>query len=155
MMEKQGSALDWSKDHNADFELDKTALLCISRKRIPDPNSRNKTLPVPHLPITIRNHIIEPSRLHKFLSIIVVDKLTFKEHATYALAKGTRYMMACQRMTRAVKGVHSRLLKKLYKGVVIPKMLYAADVWCSGLISKGRGKKNAGRGARGSASKME
>lgn len=154
-MEKQGGALDWSKDHNADFELDKTALLCVSRKRIPNPNSRNKTLPVPRLPITICNHIIEPSRLHKFLGIIIVDKLTFKEHATYALAKGTRYMMACQRMTRAVKGVHSRLLKKLYEGVVIPKMLYAADVWCSGLISKGRGKKNAGRGARGSASKME
>ncbi|KAG2746895.1 hypothetical protein P692DRAFT_20697251, partial [Suillus brevipes Sb2] len=34
-------------------------------------------------------------------------------------------------------------------------MLYAADVWCSGLIAKGRGKKSAGRGARGFASKME
>ncbi|KAG2751296.1 hypothetical protein P692DRAFT_20643713, partial [Suillus brevipes Sb2] len=33
-------------------------------------------------------------------------------------------------------------------------MLYAADIWCSGLVSKGRGKKNAGRGARGFASKM-
>ncbi|KAG2343930.1 hypothetical protein BDR05DRAFT_1018774 [Suillus weaverae] len=48
-----------------------------------------------------------------------------------------RYTMACQRMTRAAKGVHGRLLKKLYEGVVVPKMLYAADVWCSGLIVKG------------------
>ncbi|KAJ8584194.1 hypothetical protein M405DRAFT_747481, partial [Rhizopogon salebrosus TDB-379] len=27
MMEKPGGALDWSRNHNADFELDKTALL--------------------------------------------------------------------------------------------------------------------------------
>lgn len=34
-------------------------------------------------------------------------------------------------------------------------MLYAADVWCLGLIAKGRGKKNAGRGAQGFTLKME
>lgn len=32
MMEKQGGALEWSKEQNAEFELDKTALICLSRK---------------------------------------------------------------------------------------------------------------------------
>lgn len=62
--------------------------------------------------------------------------------------------MACSRMTKPTKGIHGRLLKKLYEGVVIPKMLYAADVWCAGLLKKGKGKKNGGRGARGFAAKM-
>lgn len=44
-------------------------------------------------------------------------------------------------------------MRKLYKGAVIPKMLYAADIWCTDLISKGRGK-HGGTGARGFASQM-
>ncbi|KAG2065425.1 hypothetical protein BDR04DRAFT_1130401 [Suillus decipiens] len=127
-MEKQGGTLDWSREHNTDFKLDKTALLCISRKRVINPNRRNKTLLASCQSITICNYIIEPSRSHKFLGIIIDDELNFKEHATYALAKGTCYTMTCQRMTQAAKGVHSRLLKKLYEGVVIPKILYTADM---------------------------
>jgi hypothetical protein len=45
-------------------------------------------------------------------------------------------------------------MRHLYKGVIVPKMLYAADVWCADLISKGRGKKSRGRGMRGFASQM-
>jgi hypothetical protein len=62
--------------------------------------------------------------------------------------------MACNRMSRPTKGIHGRLLKKLYEGVVVPKMLYAADIWCAGIISKRKGKKGGGRGARGFAPKM-
>ncbi|KAG2737855.1 hypothetical protein P692DRAFT_201666277, partial [Suillus brevipes Sb2] len=90
---------------------------------------------------------------HKFLGVIIDDELRFKEHAAYALAKGTKYIMTCQRMIRTTKGMKGRWMRKLYKGVVIPKMLYAADIWCTDLISKGRGK-SGGRGARGFASQM-
>ncbi|KIK45269.1 hypothetical protein CY34DRAFT_78256 [Suillus luteus UH-Slu-Lm8-n1] len=153
-MEKPGGALEWSRNHNAEFELDKTALICVSRRCSPDPSNRTKTIPIARPAITIRQHTIQPSKSHKFLGVIVDEELRFKEHASYALAKGTKYMMACSRMTRPTKGIHGRLLKKLYEGVVVPKMLYAADVWCAGLLEKGRGKKNGGRGARGFAAKM-
>lgn len=56
-------------------------------------------------------------------------------------------------MIRTTKGIKGRWMRKLYGGVVIPKMLYTADVWCTDLISKGRGKLG-GRGARGFASQM-
>jgi hypothetical protein len=45
-------------------------------------------------------------------------------------------------------------MRHLYKGVIVQKMLYAADVWCADLISKGRGKKSRGRGMRGFTSQM-
>jgi hypothetical protein len=150
-MEKPGGALDWSREHDAEFELDSTALVCLSRKRVADENNPGKSKPAHRPPITIGNHVIQPSRSHKFLGIIIDDELRFKEHAAYALAKGTKYKMTCQRMIRMTKGMKGRWMRKLYKGVVIPKMLYAADIWCTDLISKGKGK-HGSRGARGFAS---
>ncbi|KAG1824556.1 uncharacterized protein BJ212DRAFT_1260835, partial [Suillus subaureus] len=153
MMEKPGGTLEWSHEHNAEFELDKTALICLSRKHTADKDNPGKSKPMHRPSITIGNHTINPSHSHKFLGIIIDKELRFKEHATYALAKGTKYMMTCQRMIRTTKGMKGRWMRKLYRGVIIPKMLYAADVWCTDLISKGRGK-SGGRGARGFASQM-
>jgi len=32
MMERRGGAIEWSEEHNAEFELEKTALICLSKK---------------------------------------------------------------------------------------------------------------------------
>jgi hypothetical protein len=92
--------------------------------------------------------------LHKFLGVIIDQNLNFKEHAAYAMAKGTTYMMTCLRIIRPTRGIHGKLVKRLFESVVLPQMLYAADIWCAGLIAKGRGRKGGGRGARGFASQM-
>ncbi|KAG2144123.1 uncharacterized protein EDB93DRAFT_1251723 [Suillus bovinus] len=69
------------------------------------------------------------------------------------MAKGTKYVMACNHMIKPTKGIHGRLMNRLYKCVVLPKMLYTTDIWCANLVSKGRGKKG-GRGTRSFASQM-
>lgn len=94
-MEKPGRALEWSRKHNAEFELDKTALVCLSRKRIPDTDNPRKTVPIPRPSIMISGHTIHPSSSHKFLGVIIDQELRFKEQAASALAKGTKYMLAC------------------------------------------------------------
>ncbi|KAG2755646.1 hypothetical protein P692DRAFT_20844482 [Suillus brevipes Sb2] len=142
-MEKQGGALDWSKEYNTEFEV-----------RVRSAENPNKTVPTPRVPITIHDHTIQPSKSHKFLGVIIDENLNFKEQAAHALAKGTKYVLACSRMIRLMKGIHGKLMKKLYERVIVLKMLYAADVWCAGLVEKGRGKKGRGRGARGFASQM-
>ncbi|KAG2742524.1 hypothetical protein P692DRAFT_20652403, partial [Suillus brevipes Sb2] len=119
MMEKPGGALEWSRKHNAEFELDKTALVCLSRKRIPDANNPGKTVPVPRPPITISGHTIHPSSSHKFLGVIIDQELRFKEQAASALAKGTKYTLACSRMTRMTKGIKGRWMRRLYEGVIL------------------------------------
>jgi hypothetical protein len=58
-------------------------------------------------------------------------------------------------MTKTSRGIKARMMKKLYEGVAMPKMLYAADVWGTKMIEKGRGKKDDGWGARGFGRKME
>lgn len=74
MMEKPNSALDWSREHNTKFELDKTALVCLSRKRIADEDNPGKSKPAHRPSITIGNHVIRPSRSHKFLGVIIDDE---------------------------------------------------------------------------------
>ena len=47
------------------------------------------------------------------------------------------------------------MVKRLYEGVAIPKMMYAIDVWGTTMLGKGKGKHSEGWGARGFAKKME
>ncbi|KAG2143840.1 uncharacterized protein EDB93DRAFT_1088041, partial [Suillus bovinus] len=44
------------------------------------------------------------------------------------------------------RGIHGKLVKRLFESVIILKMLYAADVWCAGLVEKGKGKTGGGGG---------
>ncbi|KAG1759238.1 hypothetical protein EDD22DRAFT_782828 [Suillus occidentalis] len=129
-----------------EFELDKLALLCVSKNRILCEDNPCKTKPTPHLAITIHNHIINSSHSHKFLGIIIDNKLKFEEHAAYTLAKGTTYAMACKCIISPIKG---RLFFTLTYFCI-----YMADIWCAGLISKGRGQKGKGRGIRGFSLQM-
>lgn len=43
LIEKDDGALAWGREHKAEFKLDKTALLCATRGRVPDPNNRGKS----------------------------------------------------------------------------------------------------------------
>jgi hypothetical protein len=86
--------------------------------------------------------------------MIIDENLNFKEYVAYAFAKGTKYTLACMRVIQLTKGMHGRAMKWLYEGIILPKMLYTADMWCSGLVSKGRGKQRGGRGPKGFATQM-
>ncbi|KAF8440932.1 hypothetical protein L210DRAFT_3326110, partial [Boletus edulis BED1] len=154
-MEGEGGALRWGEDHYANFEIDKTALLCVSRLRVPDPQKKGKSIPVPRPSIVINGHRIEPSPSYKFLGIIIDHELRFKQHAAYAISKGTKYVLASRRMTRVSRGIKARMTKRLYEGVALPKMLYGIDVWGAQMLEKGRGKKDDGWGARGFGKKMD
>jgi len=91
MMTRQGGATEWSKTHNSDFEIDKFALLHMSRKLEPDPNRPRKQKPITRPPLHLTNHTIPPSTSHKFLGVFLDQSLSFKEHANYALGKGEKY----------------------------------------------------------------
>ncbi|KAF8424398.1 hypothetical protein L210DRAFT_3359087, partial [Boletus edulis BED1] len=92
---------------------------------------------------------------YKFLGVIIDEELRYKEHAAYAIAKGTKYVLACGRMSRTSRGIRSRMMKRLYEAVAIPKMLYAIDIWGTDLLKRGRGKKEKGWGARGFAKQID
>ena len=91
MMTRRNGATEWSKTHNSNFEIDKFALLHLSRKHKPDPNRPGKQRPIPRPDFTLTDHTIALSASHKFLCIILDQAVNFKEHANYALGKGVTY----------------------------------------------------------------
>jgi hypothetical protein len=121
LMEKADRALRWGERYKAEFELEKTALLCLTRTRKQDPNVRGKTTPTPHPSITIHNHQITPQQSCKFLAVILNEELRFKDHAVYTITKGTKHVLACGRMTKTTKGIKGSPMKKLYEVVAISK----------------------------------
>jgi len=153
MMTRQDGATDWSKTHNSNFEIDKFALIHLSRKREPDPDRPRKQRPIPRPPLHLEDHTISPSASHKFLGVYIDQNLNFKEHANYALGKGERYAAQIRRLSQKRRGVPSLYARKLHNSVVLTKMLYAAEVWCNPIRDPEPGKKKK-RGSVGFATKL-
>jgi len=64
MLEREGSAYEWSADHNSHFETSKFSLVDFTL-------SKTK----PHPPMKIQGNIITPAPAHKFLGVIVDQEL--------------------------------------------------------------------------------
>ena len=61
---------------------------------------------------------------HKFLSIIITNTLSWSVQTTYAVTKGTAYILQLKRPSSVTNGITLSLMRQLYLAVVIPKMLY-------------------------------
>jgi hypothetical protein len=153
MMTRHNGATAWSDTHNSTFEIDKFALLHLSRKLEPDPNRPGKQRPLSRPPLSLANHTINPSPSHKFLSVILDQNLNFKEQANYTLGKGAKYAAQLRRLAQKHRGVPGRLARNLHNAVVMPKMLYAAEVWCTPIRDPAPGKKKK-RGSTAIATKL-
>ena len=133
MMERPNGAMQWSKDHNSKFEVNKFALIDFSRNKL-----RNRPT------LTIRNTQIKPAEHHRFLGLIVDQELTWKRHAGHAIAKGTEYVLQLRRLSRAAGGIPANLMRKLYLTVAVPKFTYGAGIWFRPMFVEGSNKRQRG-----------
>ena len=118
MLERSGGGFKWSSQHNSRFAPSKFMLIDFSM-------NRTKECP----PMIIHGATITPSPSHKFLRVILDQELRWREHTTYATAKGAHYAMLLRRLSKSAQGVPTKLIHQLYQAVVIPHTLYAASVW--------------------------
>ncbi|EIW76032.1 hypothetical protein CONPUDRAFT_64937, partial [Coniophora puteana RWD-64-598 SS2] len=135
-MERPGGALEWGSTHTSTFELKKTGLLVLTRKHVPHPSQPRASVPTPRPSIAIGGQVIQPSPSHRFLGVIIDDQLRWREQAVHALVKGMTYVLACRQLTIASKGIRAPFICRLYISVVIPKLLYAADIWATSSLSQ-------------------
>jgi hypothetical protein len=126
MLERDRGALQWSRDHNSRFETSKFALMDFTRSK-----TKERRL------INLDGTITQPSHHTRFLGIIVDQELTWREHATYAIAKGTEYVLQLRRLSRTSMGIPTKLMRQLYQTVAIPKFTYGADIWFHPLFKQG------------------
>ena len=118
MLERSGGRFEWSTLHNSCFALSKFMLIDFTM-------NRSKERP----PLVVKGVTITPSPTHKFLGVILDQELRWREHTSYATAKGAHYAMLLRRLSKTAQGVPTKLICQLYQMVVIPWTLYTASVW--------------------------
>jgi len=120
MMSREGGVSDWSKTHNSPLEYTKLALIDFAHR---SSSKARTTLQLPQ-------RTIEPSSSTKYLGVLVNQALGWKVHQAYAVKKGTKWAALIRRIARPTWGITPKYVRRLYISVALPRVLYAADVWC-------------------------
>nr|VWO96319.1 Uncharacterized protein [Ganoderma boninense] len=140
--DRPGGAREWSTSHNSHFALDKFGLLNMTR-RVSD-------MLGPEL--VLGDTTIAPSAHHRFLGVLVDNRLRFHQHVAMALGKGLVWVTALRRLARSQYGLAPALIRRLYLAVAIPSTLYAVDTFITP-ITKPDGARRS-RGSVGAVNKL-
>ena len=120
MMCRAGGVSDWSKTHNSPLEYTKLALIDFAHRS----NSKSRTV------LQLPQRSIKPTNSTKYLGVIVDQSLEWKAQQAYAVKKGTKWASQIRRIARPTWGITPNYARRLYISVALPRILYAADVWC-------------------------
>ena len=131
MMTREKGALHWAKEHNSKFELTKLALMDFAHQ--------SKKICRP--PLQIADTTIEASKSVKYLGVYLDQHLTWKEQEAYATRKGATWAAQIRRVVRPDWGLTPKFARRMYTGVALPRILYAADVWAPPAYKKEQGTK--------------
>ncbi|KNZ77457.1 Putative 115 kDa protein in type-1 retrotransposable element R1DM [Termitomyces sp. J132] len=145
MMRREGGASRWAEDHHSIYEVKKFVGMGFSRRKVKG-RGDGKAKPATRPTVTIGGTAIRMETSHKFLGVILDQELRFKEHVAYAQGKGTAAAMQTKRLVKVNGGVSGSLARRLYEAVVVPNMLYAADVWCASGVRMEDGTRQKARG---------
>jgi ribonuclease HI len=149
MLHRPGGALEWAKEANCEFEVDKFALVGFSRRQIPKPLEPRKLQPEPQYSIKVDTHMVKPTRTAKFLGVHMEQTLSWGAQIVAALEKGTKWALSCRRIAKLTQGIPIKYARRLYLTVGIPKMLYAADVWAAPIAPSANAERKMQKGQIG------
>jgi ribonuclease HI/exonuclease III len=121
MMSRPGGVDGWSRDHNSPLEYSKLALLDFAHVK------SEKVRP----PLTLTQRVVLPSESTKYLGVIFDQNLNWNVQHARAIGKGASWTSQIRRLTRPTWGATPKHARRLYISVAIPRILYAADVWCA------------------------
>src|SRR5712672_3086240 len=121
MMTRTGGVDKWSREHNSPLEYSKLALIDFAHAR------SSKVRPRLLLP----QQEVLPTENAKYLGIIFDQNLNWKAQHARAIGKAVNWTSQIRLLTRSTWGITPKHMRKLYISVAIPRILYAADVWCA------------------------
>jgi len=125
---------NWSKTHSSPLEYSKLALINFMHRY---KDKGNPTLRLPQ-------RTIEPGNSTKYLGVLIDRNLNWKAQQAYAVEKGAKWTAQIRRLTRPTWGITPKYAKRLYISVALPRVLYAADVWCTPTSGEHPGPKAVG-----------
>lgn len=144
MMERPNGGMHWSATHSSLFKPDKFHLVDFTHKRESSRQPGQKITPIAHPVLSLGTQKISPVQSYKYLGVILDQELRFKEHVAYALAKDTSWVTQFCRLSRPTVGMPPRYARQLYKGIAVPRMLYAADIFLTPIVNRQGRKKTLG-----------
>jgi len=110
----------WSKRIKVGFNEEKSKTMLISwrkRKEVKD------------IKIDLNNKPLEQVTTMKYLGIIIDDKFKFSQHISYAADKCAKLIFSLSKSAKISWGLKHEVPKTIYKGAILPLLLYGAPVW--------------------------
>jgi ribonuclease HI len=121
MMTREGGVINWSTSHNSPLEYSKLALMDFAHQN----NAKDR----PHL--TLPHGTIQPTASTKYLGVTFDQHLKWTTQHAQVIDKGLRWASQIRRAARPTWGITPKYARRLYISVALPKVLYAADIWCT------------------------
>jgi ribonuclease HI len=129
MMTKEDGGLQWSKEHNSMFEVNKSVILHASRRTQKNPEDDHSQIPLDRPTLTLQGQEIQEVQSYKYLGIQIDAQLRWKEQAQRVAANATKWILQYRRLTRPSTGVSNKLMRQLYIAVALPKITYGLSTW--------------------------
>ena len=131
LMSKEDGGVQWSKEHNSRFEASKSVVLHATRKTQQDPEDDDKRVRLDRPRLHLQGKEIEDVENFKYLGVQFDTQLRWSRQAQRATANATKWLLQFCRLTRPSTGIGSKLMRRLYLAVALPKITYGLDVWYS------------------------
>ena len=118
-------AQKWAKSIGVEFSADKTAVMFF-----------NKGQYRPNKHLKMGRQILEWSRQHRYLGVIIDDRLTFEPHIDDKINAAKRKLMVLRKTFQNTWGPFPKASSYAYTGIVRPALTYGAVVWAKALKQK-------------------
>ncbi|KAF8550997.1 hypothetical protein OG21DRAFT_1478317 [Imleria badia] len=103
-------------------------------------------------PMVIRGTTIKPTDSHRFLGVLLDEGLRWHKQVTYAVRRGTAYVLQLRRISLSSNGIPLTLSRQLYMTVALPKKLYAVNLWFRPIYT--RNSDDVNRGSLGTSKRL-
>ena len=110
----------WAEKYKIEFNSEKSKALLVTRRRI----EKNRPLR-----IYMNYEILEQVKTLKYLGIILDNKFTFDQQVENVTQKCTALIHQLAKSAKLQWGLGYQAIKTIYKGAIMPVLLYGAPVW--------------------------
>ena len=115
---------EWSKNNKINFNEEKSKVMLISRRK----RKENK-----EINIYLNNKPLQQVTTMKYLGIIIDNKFKFSDHIRYTAEKSGKLIHSLSKSAKLTWGLNHEALQTIYKGAVLPLLLYGAPVWAEAM----------------------
>jgi hypothetical protein len=121
---EMNKVLTWAKNNKLNFNEQKSKVMVISQRE----RKENKEISV-----YMNNKTLEQVQKIKYLRIIIDSKLSFRDHIIHISSKCNKLIYALSKSAKQSWGLSHAALHTIYKGTILPLLLYGAPVWIEAL----------------------